>query len=266
MELFETIDYRNYLRHKVKAGGAGWGLVTKMAQAAGCQRSHLSRVINAHSNLTSDQAYGLTQCWNFDASRTEYFLKLTELARAGTKAYRERLESELRALRKKHERLSDRLGVEPAKLGEKEAAYYGAWYFSAIHIIVSIPEFRTSAAIARRLELPREVVDTCLKQLKDMELIRERAGKWEFTLSSIHLPPESPYLQMHHSNWRQRALIAARHPNRDGVHYSVVQSVSHRDYIRIKEHFLGAIDQYKMFAEPSEPESLIGLNIDFFQV
>jgi len=266
MDLFKTSDYREYLRYQIQTHESGWGLVTKMAKAAGCQRSHLSRVVNASSNLTSDQAFGLCRFWKFDPLRSEYFLKLVELARAATKEYRQRLETELFTLRKRNEHLADRLATERANLGEREAIYYGAWYLSAIHIIVSIPEFRTTSAIARRLELPSELVESSLKQLSEMGLVKLRSGKWESISGSIHLPLASPLLNVHHSNWKQRALLASQTGRADSVHYSIVQSVSRADYENIKEHFLTAIDKYRGLADPSAPEELVGLNIDFFRV
>ncbi len=266
MELFKVDDYREYLQYVVKTSEKGWGIVTKVAKAAGCQRSHLSRVINASSNLTADQAYGLCQFWSFDSLRTEYFLTLAEFGRSGSKEYRQKLKADLQSLRRKYEHLGQRLGIERASLGENEAIYYGAWHLSAIHIIVSIPEFRTSSAIARRLELPHELVEASLKQLSRMGLVKERSGKWEIVSWSIHLPAGSPYLNIHHNNWKQRALVASQLRQNDGVHYSVVQAISRKDFHNIKEHFLNAVDEYISLADPSEPEDIVGLNIDFFKV
>ena len=243
-----------------------WGAISKMAAAAGCQRSHLSRVISGKVHLTPEQADGLAEYWRLNEAEGEYFLYLLEFARAGTKGLRQRIQRKIQRLKKEQEDLSERLRQPSLGVEEREIVYYSAWHWSAIHIIVSIPEYQTVTSISRRLTMPETLVRYCLEQLERFGLVRREGERWKFSSHTIHLPRRSPLIGTHHNNWRARASLKSHDPGSDGVHYTVVQSVSQRDYLKIKELLLAVIDDYSKIAAPSKEEELISFSCDVFRV
>lgn len=156
MDLFTSSDYKAYLSKLVE--GSSWGTISRLADAAGCQRSYFSKVLKGSIHLTTDHASGLCDYLKFSNEEADYFMALVELGRAATPAYRRRIHSKLKMLRDEHENLTMRLKRPAARLGEKEMLYYSAWYYSAIHILVSIPEFQSVEAIAKRLELNTSIM------------------------------------------------------------------------------------------------------------
>lgn len=266
VSLFTAKDYREFLQSKLASSSQSWGMVTKMAQAAGCQRSQLSRVLSGQINLTPDQAYGLCEFWALSEVEAKYFLKLVEHARAATKSYREKIESELRVMKRSQEDLSIRLKRPQIGESEVQSIYYSSWLWAAVHILVSIPEYRTINKISQRLSLdPIQVVEV-LKVLKGHGLVKEKNDEWSFNSFATHLPQRSPFVSLHHANWRQRAVLSSQSPLDEGVHYTVVQSVSLPDFQKIKDLILNLIDAYTKIASPSKEEELACFLCDWFRV
>jgi uncharacterized protein (TIGR02147 family) len=264
--VFAFDDYRAYLRKRIESEETSRGLITRMANAAQCQRSHLSRVISGTLHLTPDQALGLTRHWNFNDDETDYFLTLVDRDRAGSPALRARLGNRLQASRRKQEDLTKRLKRMEVIPTGIDSTYYSAWYWSAIHILVSIPEFQTIEAISRRLALPDLMVKNCLEALEQQGLVKNSGKNWKIGSASIHLPRNTPVIGVHHNNWRQRAVMDAVQPGSDGVHYTVVQSLSVRDFEKLKAMMLRWIDEYAAVASPSQEQELICFACDLFRV
>lgn len=266
LDVFQFSDYRDFLKKRVEKAKGQKGLMTKMAVACKCERSHISRVLHEHLHLTMDQAYGMCEFWSLNDSEALYFLRLVEIARAAHPHYRKKLERELSRLRQAHENISKRLAQPSLEIKDVQVSYYAAWYWSAIHIIVSIPHFQTVAKISRRLQLPESLVVHTLEELKKFGLVTSAKDKWIFSSTTLHLPKDSPLSALHLDQWRRQAVQAAQTPGADGVHYTTVQSLSRADFDRLKLIFLQSIDQFQQIALPSNEEELAGFNLDFFRV
>jgi uncharacterized protein (TIGR02147 family) len=242
------------------------GVISELALAAKCQRSYLSLVIHGSVHLTPDHAFGLCDYWNLSEPETECFMTLLELARSGSAAYRKHLESKLRAQKRENEDVAKKLNRPRLVAEEKENTYYSAWFWSAIHILVSIPEYQTVSAISERLQLPRSVVQETLKVLEGYKLIRADGGRWKFGSSELHLPKGSQLAILHHSNWRQRGLLDAQLRTENSVHFTVVQSLSHNVYEKIRSSLLRFIADSSRLAGPSKEEELVCMSYDLFRV
>lgn len=135
---------------------------------------------------------------------------------------------------------------------------------SAIHILVSIPDFQTPNAISKKLCLPADVVKAALESLQQMGLIKNMGDKWIFASQSIHLPSDSPFVSLHHNNWRQRAVLSSAHKHKESLHYTSIQSMTMKCFEQIREKILQTIDEANALAGPSREEELVCFNIDFF--
>ncbi len=263
--LFNYTDYRNYLADRLKSEQA-WGAISKLAEAAGCQRSYLSRVLHSHVHLTADQAIGVAEHWQMSDSEKEYFLLLLDLARASRPSLKKFIEKKLTQIRRDHENLSKRLERTPLEMGEKERTYYSAWFWGAVHILTSIPEFQTSRAIAERLSMPLIMVREVLTQLEKFGLVRKDKDRYIHASGSLHINKTSPLVSMHHSNWRMRAIQMSQMPNQENIHYTVVQSMDPKAFQHIKDRILELIDEAAAIADPAPSEEAFCMTCDFFKV
>lgn len=266
IEIFNFDDYRAYLKAKVLEGKDSWGMWARLAKAAGCQATYLSQAMKGKVLLTADHIIGIANYLSLSDPEKDYLLLLLDLARAGTKPLKEYLQSKIKKIRAERDDIAKRFNQPKLEIGAKESLYYSAWFWSAIHIIVTIPEFKTSAAIANRLLIPIQLVDHALATLEFHGIVQRSGNKWNLLTSDIHIPKDSPMIGMHHSNWRQKAVNDALTPNTEGVHFTGVYSISKSDLQHLKEKILDLIEYSRKVVGPSKEEELVCMNCDFFKV
>ncbi|MCX6125483.1 MAG: TIGR02147 family protein, partial [Proteobacteria bacterium] len=230
-------DYRSYLVDWLKTQSSSRGLISKMAAAARCQRSYLSKALGGSAQLTLSQAYEIARFCDLNDDQTDYFLGLVEIERSSSASHKKFLEKRLSNLKLSNSDLKNRVGkrkiLEPAN-ENLNIAYYSAWYFSAIRILTSIPEFTTVKSIARKLNLPEATVEEALHQLSLQDCVSFEAGRWRFNASERHLPKASRLIAFHHANWRQKAIENSKYTDHNGTHFTVVQSLSREDAQKLK--------------------------------
>jgi transcriptional regulator with XRE-family HTH domain len=93
--LFEYREYKTLIRAFIRANHAVYGYQSKMAKAAGCQRSFLSQVLNGTVHLTPEHAVRIAGFWQLDAAGTDFFVTLVMLGRAGNEELRSYLSGRL---------------------------------------------------------------------------------------------------------------------------------------------------------------------------
>ena len=179
-----------------------WGLNTRLAAAAGCQRPYLSKALKSEAQLLPSQLFGISKFLKLSAVETEYLMLLLEPERAGEKVYRDHIKNKLRKSKLENEQLSKRVAREEKIVEGGSFEYYSTWYWSAIHLLTSIPAYQTPIKIATRLSLSLELVEGILQSLKKMNLVMKNGSKWQFHSHDHHIPKSSPLVCLHHNSWR----------------------------------------------------------------
>ena len=264
--LFNCRDYKEFLLDSIRDHSEKRGHQGQLATAAGCQPAYLSQVLRSHVHLTLEHACNLAHFFGFDELETSYFITLVDYGRAGSGRLQQRLKTQLEKLKKQSEDFAQRLKEPTLKEAKAHSLYYSAWYWGAIHILVSIPEFQTPAAIGQRLNLPVEQVLETLRGLKSMGLVKFKDGRWNFTGGNLHIPKDSPLNGVNHQNWRMRAIQDSHTPTTDAVHYSFTFAVSHNDFEKLKTMLLKFIDEQRKLITPSPCEELACFTYDLFRV
>lgn len=267
MEVFGFSEYREYLNHRIESDQEGRGYQKKLATAAGCQSSYLSQVLSGHANLTSEQAIGLCAFWEFNEDETGFFMALVQYERAGTPKLREHLLDQMNKLRTKKRTLSNRFHEAGEITPGQEQEYYSTWYLPLIHTMVAVPRFRRVDAIAKSLSLSAAVVEKALHTLMKIGLVEEKDGFWTNTARSIHLKSSSPLNFAYHANMRQLANrdMQQSEPGQH-IHYSAVYSLSEKDFDRLKQQFIDAIEESRKVVRDSREETAVVFGLDFFRI
>lgn len=265
--IFLSQDYKELIRTFLGANKKTRGYQAQLAQAAGCGPSFLSQALNTHIHLTADQVAGMAHFWNLSPDETEYLLCLVHLARTNAPSYKRFLENRLQTLREKYANISERVKSENIGTNEEALIYYSAWFWSAIHVITSIPRFQTVKTIAQRLAMSEEQVAETLQRLHELGMVVRKGERWQAQNKSYHLGKQSPLIGIHHTNWRQRALASAQNiAKSDSLHYSVVHSLSLEDFEKLKSMLLEFIERSKKIVEASPEQELISVCLDCFRV
>lgn len=263
--VFAFSAYKKFIQSRVESDPNRWGLLTKLSEAAGCQRPYLSRVLSQEAHLTPAQIFGIARFWKLSEDETEFLLGLLEIERAGSSAYRDYWKKKNAELKRRQENLARVVDRESAINDEKNLIYYSSWSWTAVHILTSVPEFRTEKAIAERLSLPAHQVRSILMTLESWGAVKKTGHRWEYGAREQHISKNSPLAVFHHTNWRQKAMVDAQQMNPESVHYSVVQSLSRDDFEHIKSLVLDLIKKSSSIAGPSAPERLMAFTCDFFE-
>lgn len=257
--------YRSYLKYRIKEGDIGWGALTRLAKAAGCHRPYLSKVLAEDSHLTSSQLYSLARYWNLNEAHTEYLMRMLEIEKASHADYRDYLIQKNQELKRRQESLAQIVARNSNAPDAKDTLYYSSWIWSMIHVLTSIPQFQTAKAISERLSLPLMQVESVLSTLQSWGSVSNEKGTWKFAANEHHISKHSPLSTFHHSNWRQLSMLSSQKQLPESLHFTVVQSVSHKDFERIREMILELIGNVSSIARPSPSEKVYAFNCDFFE-
>ncbi len=235
--------------------------------AAGCQRAYLSQVLNSEVHLTPDHAAGLAEYFGGSSNERDYFLELVNHARAGGPILKKIIQERLRKLKAKNESVTGRLSKPKIDKSDFQIMYYSSWYFSAIHILITISKFRTISAIAERLNLSRNIVSSALLFLAEAGLAEKRGESWNAISFDLHLPSNSPLSSINHHNWRAQAVQKSRQASgSDNIHFTAVYSLSQKDFLKLRTRILDIVSESREIALKSAEEDLFSVCFDAFSV
>lgn len=265
--LFEYSNYKPYLRAVLGGSGQRSGKRSQFARAVGCHTAYISKVLNGNFDLSQEQAFAANTHLGHNGEEGDFFLLLVQKSRAGTSELKKYYRGKLEEIIEKRQYIKRRIEVNQEITSEVQNRYYSAWYYSAIHMVVSIPSFQTLQSISSYLRLPEELVREVLEFLMQNGLIFYENKRYQVGPVQIHLGKDSTNLQKHLTNWKTRSL-----QNIDGVHskndiqYAVTYSLSKKDALVLKERILKLIDENLKTIAPSPEEVLYCNIIDFFEL
>jgi uncharacterized protein (TIGR02147 family) len=231
-----------------------------------CQPSFLSQVLTGKSHFTLEHAISTGEFLGHRRDERRFFLLLVQKDRAASKILRAHFEEEREAELSKRQPLKSVLGVEGEILPEDEALYYSQWWFSAIHILVAFPEFRTIEAISARLCLDFRTVKSALLFLTEKGFVVANREKYGIGKTRIHLGSQSPFLARHHMNWRSKCVDMLERSNEDDLHFSGVIGVSREGARRIKSALISLLRTSEDVIQNSKEEAPFVLLADFFEL
>jgi uncharacterized protein (TIGR02147 family) len=265
--VFDFTDYKAFLKHveQVRAP-IQRGFRSRIAEETGCQNAFISQVLNSGAHFSLEQALKISAFLKLSEDEKQYFLWLVEYGRAGSQDLKNYFLSLMNLLREKNLEIKERVGTALTLSVENQSTYYSQWYFAAIHVLVTIPKFRTVSAIAATLELPVGVVEKAVLFLVSCGLLAESKGELKPGPTQLHLDRGSPNIAKHHSNWRIAAINSLASENSSDIHYSTVSSLSLQDVEKLRSQLVQQIQTYVETVKKSPEETLYGFNLDFFKL
>ena len=265
-DLFSFQNYKDFIRAQINREGQERGYQARLALQAGCQRSFLSQVLNGDLHLQREHGAELARFWELDEGESEYFIGLIDLARAGTPHLKRLILGRLAQIKETRENLTQRIRGKDFGDLEIGATYYSSWYWTAIHIAVSVPAFRTATALAKRLALPVELVRATLKRLEELGIVKREGQGWNIGPRDVHVPADSPFNEANHANWRYRAIQNIQLNHKDATHYTAVFTMSRADANKLQRTLTDTLVEARRLIAPSPEEELYCLSADFFRV
>ncbi|MFN8789820.1 MAG: DUF4423 domain-containing protein [Bdellovibrionales bacterium] len=265
--VFEFSSYKSYLKAlEQEQKPLVRGFRSRLAEVLECQNAYISQVLNTHTNFSLEQGLKVSLYLKLNELETRYFLLLIELARAGTPELREHFQKDLDQVRAKYLNIQGHIKEAHQLSIEDQSRYYSSPYFAALHVLVTIPQFRTPEKMARALSLPLPLVEEVLRFLLSSGLITQKVGAFLPGPTQIHLSKDSPLIRQHHSHWRLHAVQSLSRNLDHGIHYATVSSLSREDAEKLKAKFVTLIQDYVETVKPSREEDLYNFNLDFYSL
>lgn len=268
MEIFDFTDYKAYLNYRLddRQMGGGRGSRAKLSRFVGCQTAYTAQVLRASAHFSLEQAESINEFLDHSRDEGSFFLLLVQFARAGTARLRQRFAQDIKATTRSRLALKNRVAVSE-ELGERDqATYYSAWYYAAIHALVSLEGYQLPGQIAARLGISVERAQSALIFLLHTRLLVKDGERLKVGVARIHLPHDSPLVAKHHINWRLEAIRALEQDQLENLHYSSAITISKKDSVKIREQLVKTIAQIKSTVRDSKEEELHALSLDFFEV
>ncbi|HLD99879.1 MAG TPA: TIGR02147 family protein [Bdellovibrionota bacterium] len=265
--IFDFKDYKAYLNENFKTRPSGGrGVRSALANAIGCQSAYVSQVLNGPAHFSLEQADLINQFLGHTSDESGFFLLLVQLARAGTQSLRSHFQTQIEAVIGKRLILKNRLDVKQTLSPENQAVYYSAWYYAAVHVMLSIPELQTREALIRHLRLPPQRITDVLNFLVSVKLAVKSGTRYQIGTTRIHLPSDSPLISKHHTNLRMLAIQSLDRNEEKDLHYSSVVTISKDDVLKIKSELVKNIETLKKVIRDSKEEVGYCLSFDFFGI
>ncbi|MGE3609767.1 MAG: TIGR02147 family protein [Bacteriovoracaceae bacterium] len=267
IDLFKFSNYKQYLSEKIEYEAKQQkGYRIQLCEHIGIQASYLSQVLNGRPDLTLEQGHKLNSFFSHTKEETKLFMLLLEKSRAGTRDLEKYFKEQIEELQQVRFDLKKRLKETQEISDQDHNKYYSSWFYSAIYVLLSIPEYQEMRAISERLNLPIELVKEVVFFLENCGLIENIKGKYILTKRSIHLNRESIFIQRHHINWRSQSLQSVEKNLPEDLHYSSVIAISKNDFYKIKEVFVDAIEAARQVIKPSKEEEIYSITLDVFKL
>lgn len=266
VSLYEFTDYKSFLKKRIEESERGFA--TRLAEAAGCQRSYFSSVLNGDIHLIPDHLFGICEFLELPPEERDYLFLLLDYNRASNINYRRHLGGKIQEKQAAWKDIKNRLKKESLqdKMDSSEYQfYYSSWLFSAIHIALSIPRLGEIKHLCAYLGITEDTAKLHLDKLNKMGLIEKSGARWRWKSGDLHLSKDSPWLPTHHTNWRMRAINDVPLKNNESLHYSVVQTLSKEDLESLRFRMIEWIEEFKRKSGPSSPEELVCFNLDLFK-
>lgn len=269
MSIFEFESYKIFVQKRIEAlPKKGYGQLKQLAQYLNVSTTFVSQVFGASSDksLNLEQATLVCEFFGLSELETEYFLKLVLIERAGTEKLKKVLKNEAEKIKKNALKISSRLQVTRVLADEEKAVFYSNWYVSALRLLVGIPGHQNIETLAAELQLPRKTAGEVLNFLLNTGLLVRDEKGLRVGPSRTHLEADSPFIKLHHFNWRNKAVERIAHSDLSGLHYSAPMTVGVNDIEKIKAVLLKAIADIGKIVDPAPNEELMCLNMDWFRV
>lgn len=265
--MFEFECYKEYVHARLSVlPGQGRGERSRLAASVGCHGTYVSQVLNGNAEFTLEQAEKVNRHFGHTPEESHYFLLLVQFGRAGTPTLKRYFRSQMNEIQKRELDLKNRLKATKSLSNEEQNAYYRSWYVAAIHVLLSIPKFRTREAIAQELGLSLETVTKTLNYLLRAGLAKLEEGKFSIGERSLHLARGAEMGIRHHINWRMRAIASLEEEASEDLHYSSVISLSENDLSKVKAIMVKAIEDVRALVRDSKEEVLYCYTLDLFPV
>lgn len=268
ISIFDFNDYRPFLLAFLSGQPKkGHGARSIWARVMGCQVAFVSHVLRGHYDLNLEQAEALGRHLALNKEEIEFFLLLVQKSKAGNHQLKKYFDEQIYDRLQNREHVRNRMKIKESLSLEDQAIYYSSWIYSAVHILLTIPEFQKSPqAIANYFSTPLSKIREVLSFLEIRKLIVLENGAYLVENNYLFINKESPLFTHQQNFWRQKAIESIYQNNPEDIHFASVFTLAEGDVKKIKDILLKSIQDSTEVIKPSKEEKLYSICIDLFEL
>jgi len=263
--LFEYTSYRAYLKDRLEHLGPKSGLKRQAAQALGVHTTFISQAVLGKADLSLDQAERMNTFLRHSSEEGEFFLSLLIHDRAADDTLKKRYALKLEQKRAERAQIQKRLDKTKELINEHQERFYSTHVYGLLHVLASIPKFRSREALAKATGQPQETINGMIDFLLSVGVLKTSKSQLVPGEGHIHLGRNSKHLRQHHTNWRMAAAQHLAFSKPTDLHYSLAFSCSQDDAIQIRESLLNHLKEMTKKIEASKEENAYVYCFDFFE-
>lgn len=265
--VFDFNNYKDFVNTWVLSRPKkGRGDFLKMAKAMNVHTSHVSQIFKGERDLNLEQADALADFLNLNLPEKKYFFDLINHARAGTKKLKLFYDHSLKEQKKEADRLKNRLKAGKAMTEAEKLVFYADSIYSHVHLLTYLPNLNSVDKIAKKLKRDKTKIQEIVDFLISAQLIKETPKGLVPGEKNTHVDDHSPYVLMHHRNWRLKAMQKQGQQDPNDLFYSGQMTISRTDFERCKEILRKTLEEFYQIILPSESEEIYNFNFDFYQI
>lgn len=264
--LFYYQSYRDYIVAQLGPNDRS-GRRGEFAKAIECQPSQLSQILADKMFMSPEQATLANDFLKHTEIESQYFLNLVLLSRAASEKTKRIYQEILNNLKSKALKVSAQLSKTNDIDENDKSKYYGHWKYAAVQMLAPLLNDLNITPLAERMRLERSEIEESIRFLLKTRLLSVEKQKFIYGKHHIHLDNDSAYIRSHHQNWRVHALHAISEKTmNEGVHYSVLYSLSKEDFKKIRSQILKLIKKNLEIVAPSAEETVCVFTTDFYEL
>ena len=265
--VFDFTDYKEFVQKWVEARPKkGRGEFLTMARMMKVHTTQISQIFKGPRDLSLEQADALADYLSFDNNERRYFLDLVNYARAGTKKLQSFYLHGIKEQKKEADRLRKRLNVKRTLSENEKAIFYADALYSLVHLLTYLEDMNTVEKIAKRVNRDKNVVQDIVDFLLSAKLLKKTPQGLKPSTMTTHVDAHSPYVLMHHRNWRLKAMERQGRQDPGDLFYTGQLTMSRQDYERCKEVLRKTLEDLYKILGPSESEEVYNFNFDFYPI
>jgi DNA-binding MarR family transcriptional regulator len=266
MQIWEFINYRDYLMLKLGPEGTRSGARKELAEAIGVHTTYVSQVLKGRAEFSLEQAEGINLHFDHSDDEGEYFILLLLKERAGSPPLKKRFDKKILKMREERLNISRRLNVDSTISDKDREKFYSSALYGATHVLCSLPQFRTTRDLAHALSLPLSRMTEIVEFLLRIGLLKSEKDQLVAGTQHVHLGNQSELILKHHINWRMHTISNLQFLDREDLHYSAALSISAADAFKVKEAILETLKRTVEIVGKTKVESAYVLGFDFYKL
>lgn len=267
MDIFTFKSYKALIASYLKKN-AYKGLISKIAEACGCDRTYISQVLNGKADLLPDHMARFCDHLNLTELESDYVMNLLLKDRATTAVARQIFENKMQKIKNIADELS--LKIKNKKDSHEiiseahKTLYYSNWLFSAVHILTSIESYQTVESIAKKMNCAESAIIQILNSLIEMNMVEKNKDKYVHNGQSMYLKRDAA--QIYSLHLQSRLESVKRSYEKKDLHFTNIFSVSKDDVEKIRNQIIDLIEMQRKTVHDSGSQTACVFCCDFFAV